>query len=82
MTANLTKEQARERKREIIRTFTPVSYTHLDVYKRQKTACKQFVASYQQQTEYLRNELPINIDRKSTRLNSSHIQKSRMPSSA
>ena len=26
-----------------------------------KTACKQFVASYQQQTEYLRNELPINI---------------------
>ena len=29
MTANLTKEQARERKREIIRTFTPVSYTHL-----------------------------------------------------
>ena len=26
-----------------------------------KTACKQFVALYQQQTEYLRNELPINI---------------------
>ena len=26
-----------------------------------KTACKQFVNSYQQQTEYLRNELPINI---------------------
>ena len=26
-----------------------------------KTVCKQFVASYQQQTEYLRNELPINI---------------------
>ena len=26
-----------------------------------KTSCKQFVASYQQQTEYLRNELPINI---------------------
>lgn len=26
-----------------------------------KIACKQFVASYQQQTEYLRNELPINI---------------------
>lgn len=26
-----------------------------------KTACKQFIASYQQQTEYLRNELPISI---------------------
>lgn len=26
-----------------------------------KTSCKQFVASYQQQTEYLRNALPINI---------------------
>lgn len=26
-----------------------------------KTACKQFVSSYQQQTEYLRNELPISI---------------------
>ncbi len=26
-----------------------------------KTSCKQFVASYQQQTKYLRNELPINI---------------------
>ena len=26
-----------------------------------KTACKQFVTLYQQQTEYLRNELPINI---------------------
>lgn len=26
-----------------------------------KTSCKRFVASYQQQTEYLRNELPINI---------------------
>ncbi|MBQ8951703.1 MAG: Abi family protein [Eubacterium sp.] len=26
-----------------------------------KTSCKQFVTSYQQQTEYLRNELPINI---------------------
>ena len=26
-----------------------------------KTACKQFITSYQQQTEYLRNELPINI---------------------
>lgn len=26
-----------------------------------KTVCKQFLTSYQQQTEYLRNELPINI---------------------
>ena len=26
-----------------------------------KTVCKQFVASYQQQTLYLRNEIPINI---------------------
>lgn len=26
-----------------------------------KTSCKQFVAAYQQQTEYLRNELPIGI---------------------
>ena len=26
-----------------------------------KTSCKQFVASYQQQTEYLRNELPIGV---------------------
>lgn len=26
-----------------------------------KTVCKQFVASYQQQTEYLRDEVPINI---------------------
>lgn len=26
-----------------------------------KTACKQLVTSYRQQTEYLRNELPINI---------------------
>lgn len=26
-----------------------------------KTACKQFLSSYQQQTEYLRNELPISI---------------------
>lgn len=26
-----------------------------------KTVCKQFLNSYQQQTEYLRNELPINI---------------------
>ena len=29
-----------------------------------------------------RNNKPVRIDRKSTRLNSSHIQKSRMPSSA
>ena len=26
-----------------------------------KTVCKQFLTSYQQQTEYLRNSLPINI---------------------
>ena len=26
-----------------------------------KTSCKQFVAAYQQQTEYLRNELPIGV---------------------
>jgi glycyl-tRNA synthetase alpha subunit len=26
-----------------------------------KTTCKQFISSYQNQTEYLRNELPINI---------------------
>lgn len=26
-----------------------------------KTACKQFVSSYQQQTEYLRSELPVSI---------------------
>ena len=26
-----------------------------------KTACKQFITLYHQQTEYLRNELPINI---------------------
>ena len=29
-----------------------------------------------------RNDVPLTVDRKSTRLNSSHIQKSRMPSSA
>lgn len=26
-----------------------------------KTVCRQFISSYQQQTEYLRNELPVNI---------------------
>lgn len=26
-----------------------------------KTACKQFIAAYQQQTDYLRNELPVSI---------------------
>ena len=26
-----------------------------------KTLCKQFILSYQQQTDYLRRELPINI---------------------
>lgn len=26
-----------------------------------KTSCKQFIASYQEQTEYFRNELPINL---------------------
>ena len=32
--------------------------------------------------DYIANEIPKSRDRKSTRLNSSHIQKSRMPSSA
>ena len=44
------------------RASTPVSYTHLDVYKRQLECRGQ--------------------DRKSTRLNSSHVRTSRMPSSA
>ena len=26
-----------------------------------KNACKQFISSYQQQTEFLRNDLPISI---------------------
>ena len=33
-------------------------------------------------TSTIRQEIKANLDRKSTRLNSSHIQKSRMPSSA
>ena len=37
-------------------------------------------AHYEQAIEHFKNA--VDLDRKSTRLNSSHIQKSRMPSSA
>ncbi len=49
-----------------------IDFKHMDAYiiaiiyflikmRETKTVCKQFLTSYQQQTEYLRNELPINI---------------------
>ena len=67
----------------------PVSYTHLDVYKRQ--AFKTYWAKRLEEDPDIDpyNDLFCDLleenakaDRKSTRLNSSHIQKSRMPSSA
>ena len=45
------------------------------------TAALQFGGGVDVRTPY-RVLVPVNLDRKSTRLNSSHIQKSRMPSSA
>ena len=43
---------------------------------------RERVRKAMQALNYVPNELARNLDRKSTRLNSSHIQKSRMPSSA
>ena len=66
----------------------PVSYTHLDVYKRQ--GCYHSTA-FSGEPAFLTLIFYIIIqtgmiesgrDRKSTRLNSSHITRSRMPSSA
>ena len=78
-----------------------VSYTHLDVYKRQAIAFADLAEMYNHLTAlssdftdrtfpkinlYVISESytssPLHLDRKSTRLNSSHSRASRMPSSA
>ena len=83
------------RQRNIMPTARPVSYTHLQVwsegYSIDKASAESGRIGYSYM--YFGNEtysfnFPFfestedAIDRKSTRLNSSHIQKSRMPSSA
>ena len=86
-----------------ILSLKAVSYTHLDVYKRQqkreeqipnehhnnpytqidKTHCHHKKELSQHAATYHSPQLPEqSIDRKSTRLNSSHEIPSRMPSSA
>ena len=63
----------------------PVSYTHLDVYKRQPLAssnCTSFFPSAWSEKGFCPVISSRSTDRKSTRLNSSHITRSRMPSSA
>ena len=71
----------------------PVSYTHLDVYKRQVVYELNYSSEDKDLMDLLRTKAEElarqvnpgaanNSDRKSTRLNSSHSAKSRMPSSA
>ena len=62
-----------------IKYTEPVSYTHLDVYKRQT-----HTRVTDGEIETVGNGITqiIVVDRKSTRLNSSHVKRSRMPSSA
>ena len=75
----------------------PVSYTHLDVYKRQDTMGAKdsgWIQIYAENNQEAydnmvmayniaeNKDVRLPIDRKSTRLNSSHSDRSRMPSSA
>ena len=86
---------------DVFTTVYTVSYTHLDVYKRQLVLylLVSLVASciypvtvwakvnerFSLKNESVSEQIPLTKkvrDRKSTRLNSSHITRSRMPSSA
>ena len=73
-----------QRSRELIspRSFQVMPYDELEAEAEAQFASHLTPETFQRQYDQLQRGVSQVADRKSTRLNSSHIQKSRMPSSA